>query len=122
MRTPKRQREPSWQEAAADVRRAIEAELADRRLEPQAAAAASPSPEAEEDMDLFRFDLAYRLRARLCVSPRRCENHRCRRLGRCRELFKTARLRDAHRARVARDGGPTAKRGADSAVKVQRNH
>jgi hypothetical protein len=121
MRKPKRERKETAAADLAKLRRAVERASADKHAEAQAAVESS-ARDAEMDSDLFRFDLAYRLRARICLEPRSCKSPRCRRLGRCRELLKIGRLREAHRARVAGEGVIAGKRSAHRAAKTQRNH
>jgi len=94
------QQEGTVQDGMAVARRVVGEMMADKRRAEEAADVRS-AVEAELDEHLFRFELAYRLRARLCAAPRSCANHRCRRLGRCRELAKTARHIAVHRTRIA---------------------
>ncbi|HJZ45367.1 MAG TPA: hypothetical protein VJ233_16770 [Hyphomicrobiaceae bacterium] len=122
MRKQKRAREETAAADVAAMQRAVAKALADKQAEAQAAAAPPADRDAETDIHLFRFDLAYRLRARICAKPRRCANHRCRRLGRCRERLKTVRLRAALLARTAGDRAIAGERMAEKATKTQRNH
>ena len=106
----------------AVVHRELAKVLADRQAAAQAAAAPAAHLDAETESHLFRFDLAYRLRTRICGAPQRCANHRCRRLGRCRELAKIGRLRAALLAQTAGDRATAGEQGAHKATKTQRNH
>jgi hypothetical protein len=99
MRRRKDQREATTQEGLAAGRRALEERVAAKGQAEEATNLRS-AVEAELDQHLFRFELAYRLRTRLCVAPARCTNHRCRRLGRCRELAKTQRRIEVCRAQM----------------------
>jgi hypothetical protein len=105
-------------------RRALEERVAAKGQAEEATNSRS-AVEAELDQHLFRFELAYRLRTRLCVAPARCTNHRCRRLGRCRELAKTQRHIEVHRTRIAAEQEMTGRAVADRLSKVpgkQSNH
>jgi hypothetical protein len=118
-----KQRQRTEAEDMAVLRRAVERAMTDKNAAAQGVAREPPGRlEDEPDNDLFRIQLAYQLRGRICTSPHRCLNRRCRRLGRCRELLKIGRLRGAHRARVAGEGGIAGKRGAYGAARKQRNH
>jgi hypothetical protein len=110
--------ETSWQEVLAKLRREFEA----RTDEGRTADAAAATAQAILDRDLFHYDLAYRLQARVCVAPQRCDRHGCRRLGRCRGLLKIARLRAACLARAASQAGAAAVPSADGQAKTQTNH
>ena len=105
-------------------RRVLEEMMADKRRSEEATDLRS-AVEAELEQHLFRFELAYRLRARLCAAPGRCPKHRCRRLGCCRELAKTRRRIEVHRTRMAaeraRTGEPVPQRLPKPARK-QSNH
>jgi hypothetical protein len=108
MRTPKRLRGPDWRDVMAGMRAAFERRSSGLETDP--AAALRKARCAELEQDLFRFDFAYRLLARAC-DPRRCQQHRCRRVGRCRQLLKIARACDICRSAIAREkaaGGGTA--------------
>jgi hypothetical protein len=100
MRTPKRLRGPDWQEVVARMRAEFQARSRGVEADPAAALRRARCAELEED--LFRFELAYRLLTRAC-DPRRCQKHRCRRVGRCRQLLKIARACDICRSAVARE-------------------
>jgi hypothetical protein len=71
-------------------------------VEADPAAALRKARCAELEQHLFRFDLAYRLLTRAC-DPRRCQKHRCRRVGRCRQRLKIARACDICRSAIARE-------------------
>ena len=118
-----KQRQRTEAEDMAVLRQAVERVMADKNAAAQGVAKEPPRRlEDEPDNHLFRIELAYQLRGRICTSPRQCPNRRCRRLGRCRELLKIGRLREAHCARMAREGGIADRQGAHKATKTQRNH
>ena len=102
----------------ARVRRELGSRTDESRDEDTAAAAA----QAELDQDLFRYDLAYRLQARVCAALPRCNHHRCRRLGRCRSLLKIARLRAARLAQVPQQADTAGKPSTKDPARKQTNH
>jgi hypothetical protein len=108
MRRHKDQREAMAEDSMAAARRVVGEMIAEKRRIEEATDQRS-AIEAELDQHLFRFELAYRLRARPCAAPRSCTKHRSRRLGCCRELAKTRRHLEVHRTRMAAERARTGK-------------
>jgi hypothetical protein len=119
MRTPKRLRGLDWRQAMARMREEFVNRSAGVDADPDAAR--RQARHAELEHDLFNLDLAHRLLARAC-DPRRCQQHRCRRVGRCRQLLKIKRPCDICRSAIARERAADAGPAREDVAKGQRNH
>jgi hypothetical protein len=53
------------------------------------------------EKDLWRWEMNHLLRSHICKSPGGCEDRRCRRTNRCRELDAAAKAVEAARVRLA---------------------